>query len=114
MVVATVNAMAVKVPDFLFVDAFGGLGDLQRRRLRTPIDPHTSFGDDPLRMVRLARFAARLDAMRDLYREATPASVYRLGSAERSGSGNGEAQERTSQNLKVCTLLDLQCGLPNR
>ena len=58
----TVNAMAVKVPDFLFVDAFGGLGDLQRRRLRTPIDPHTSFGDDPLRMVRLARFAARLDA----------------------------------------------------
>jgi kynureninase len=42
--------------------SFGGLGDLQRRRLRTPIDPHESFGDDPLRMVRLARFAARLDA----------------------------------------------------
>ena len=58
----TVNAMAVKVPDFLFVDAFGGLGDLQRGVLRTPIDPHESFGDDPLRMVRLARFAARLDA----------------------------------------------------
>lgn len=61
----TVNAMAVKVPDFLFVDEFGGLRDLQRRRLRTPIDPRESFGDDPLRMVRLARFAARLDAEPD-------------------------------------------------
>lgn len=61
----TVNAMAVRVPEFLFVDAFGGLGDLRRRRLRTPVDPHTSFGDDPLRMVRLARFAARLDAQPD-------------------------------------------------
>ncbi len=61
----TVNAMAVRVPDFLFVDQFGGLADLNRRVLRTPIDPHTSFGDDPLRMVRLARFAARLDAEPD-------------------------------------------------
>ncbi len=58
----TVNAMAVRVPDFAFVDLFGGLGDLHRRVLRTPVDPHRSFGDDPLRMVRLARFAARLDA----------------------------------------------------
>lgn len=58
----TVNAMAVRVPDFAFIDPFGGLSDLQRRHLRTPIDPHTSFGDDPLRMVRLARFAAVLDA----------------------------------------------------
>jgi poly(A) polymerase len=61
----TVNAMAVRVPDFRFVDPFGGLGDLHRRRLRTPIDPHVSFGDDPLRMVRLARFASVLDAEAD-------------------------------------------------
>jgi poly(A) polymerase len=61
----TVNAMAVRVPEFRFVDPFGGLGDLHRRHLRTPIDPHTSFGDDPLRMVRLARFAAVLDAAAD-------------------------------------------------
>jgi poly(A) polymerase len=58
----TVNAMAVAIPAFRFVDPHGGLSDLRRRRLRTPIDPHTSFGDDPLRMVRLARFAAVLDA----------------------------------------------------
>jgi poly(A) polymerase len=61
----TVNAMAVRVPDFRFVDPFAGLGDLHRRLLRTPIDPHVSFGDDPLRMVRLARFAAVLDAEAD-------------------------------------------------
>ena len=58
----TVNAMAVRVPDFLFVDPHGGLADLQRRRLVTPIDPRVSFGDDPLRMVRMARFVSVLDA----------------------------------------------------
>ena len=58
----TVNAMAVRVPDFAFVDPYGGLRDLHRRLLRTPIEPHASFGDDPLRMVRLARFASTLDA----------------------------------------------------
>ncbi len=57
----TVNAMAVQVPAFRFVDPHGGLQDLRRGLLRTPIDPHTSFTDDPLRMVRLARFAAVLD-----------------------------------------------------
>ena len=58
----TINAMAVRVPAFEFVDLFGGLSDLNKRLLKTPIDPHTSFGDDPLRMVRLARFAAVLGA----------------------------------------------------
>ncbi len=57
----TVNAMAVQVPEFRFIDPHGGLADLRRGVLRTPIDPHTSFTDDPLRMVRLARFAAALD-----------------------------------------------------
>jgi poly(A) polymerase len=66
----TVNAMAVRVPDFAFVDPHGGLGDLRRRLLRTPIDPHESFADDPLRMVRLARFASVLDAEPDGAAEA--------------------------------------------
>jgi poly(A) polymerase len=58
----TVNAMAVELLHRRFVDPFGGLGDLRRRLLRTPLSPRTSFGDDPLRMVRMARFAAVLDA----------------------------------------------------
>jgi poly(A) polymerase len=68
----TVNAMAVRLPEHRFVDPHGGLADLHARRLRTPIDPKVSFGDDPLRMVRLARFAAVLRAEPD--REATDAA----------------------------------------
>ena len=58
----TVNAMAVQLPQRRFADPFGGLRDLRDRVLRTPIDPEQSFADDPLRMVRMARFAATLDA----------------------------------------------------
>ena len=56
----TVNAMAVRLPEPRFVDPFGGLRDLRDGVLRTPIDPERSFADDPLRMVRMARFAAVL------------------------------------------------------
>ena len=56
----TVNAMAVTLPDLVFVDPFGGLDDLAARRLRTPGTPEASFSDDPLRMMRAARFSAQL------------------------------------------------------
>ncbi len=56
----TVNAMAVRWPDLSFVDPFGGLADLAAGVLRTPVTPEQSFGDDPLRMMRAARFAAQL------------------------------------------------------
>jgi len=57
----TINAMAVHVPEGEFVDPFGGVKDLAARRLDTPLDPEVSFSDDPLRMVRAARFASQLD-----------------------------------------------------
>ncbi|MED7820947.1 CCA tRNA nucleotidyltransferase [Streptomyces chiangmaiensis] len=57
----TVNAMAVVLPEKKFVDPYGGLGDLATRVLRTPGTPEESFSDDPLRMLRAARFAAQLD-----------------------------------------------------
>ena len=56
----TVNAMAVRLPQLVFVDPFDGLSDLARGVLRTPVSPEQSFGDDPLRMLRAARFAAQL------------------------------------------------------
>ncbi|MFF8832072.1 CCA tRNA nucleotidyltransferase [Streptomyces sp. NPDC015131] len=57
----TVNAMAVALPEKEFIDPHGGLEDLARRVLRTPGTPEESFSDDPLRMMRAARFAAQLD-----------------------------------------------------
>ncbi|WP_134765822.1 CCA tRNA nucleotidyltransferase [Nocardioides sp. 1609] len=56
----TVNAMAVSVPGRGFEDPFGGIVDLAHQVLRTPGRPEDSFGDDPLRMLRAARFAAQL------------------------------------------------------
>ncbi|KUH37096.1 MULTISPECIES: CCA tRNA nucleotidyltransferase [Streptomyces] len=57
----TVNAMAVALPEKEFIDPHGGLEDLAGRVLRTPGTPEESFSDDPLRMMRAARFAAQLD-----------------------------------------------------
>jgi len=57
----TVNAMALRLPELELIDPFGGLVDLAEHRLRTPLDPEVSFADDPLRMLRAARFLAKLD-----------------------------------------------------
>ncbi|RUQ06032.1 MULTISPECIES: CCA tRNA nucleotidyltransferase [Microbacterium] len=56
----TVNAMALQVPAVKLVDPTGGVEDLVAGVLRTPADPRVSFGDDPLRMLRAARFSAQL------------------------------------------------------
>jgi poly(A) polymerase len=56
----TVNAMAVALPRKEFVDPYGGLEDLARGVLRTPGTPERSFSDDPLRMMRAARFCSQL------------------------------------------------------
>src|SRR4249920_1842562 len=56
----TVNAMAARLPGYEFTDPFGGLEALGEKVLRTPGPPERSFGDDPLRILRAARFAAKL------------------------------------------------------
>jgi poly(A) polymerase len=56
----TVNAMAVSLPEHQFIDPYNGLVDLATKTIRTPGTPEQSFGDDPLRMLRAARFAAQL------------------------------------------------------
>jgi poly(A) polymerase len=52
----TVNAMALSLPGLTLVDPFDGIADLAAHRLRTPLSPEESFTDDPLRMLRAARF----------------------------------------------------------
>ncbi|WP_237187018.1 CCA tRNA nucleotidyltransferase [Rothia nasimurium] len=57
----TINSMALRLPSLELVDPFGGQEDLRKGIIRTPGTPQASFSDDPLRMMRAARFASRLD-----------------------------------------------------
>lgn len=89
----TVNAMAVEVLNKRFIDPYGGLQDLAEGSLRTPTKPEISFSDDPLRILRAARFASRLgfsvaddvvQAMTDMAGRITIVSAERI-QAELSG-----------------------------
>lgn len=82
----TVNAMAMRLPSMALVDPHHGLEDLAQSRLRTPVSAEQSFDDDPLRIMRAARFAAQLGIDVDLdVMEAMEAMAPRLQivSAER-------------------------------
>ncbi len=82
----TINAMALRLPALELVDPFGGVRDLHASLLATPGPPETSFSDDPLRMMRAARFAAQLGvSLRPDVREAMTNMAERITiiSAER-------------------------------
>ena len=69
----TINAMALALPDPELIDPFGGAADLAANVLRTPLSPQESFSDDPLRMMRAARFIAKYGV------EPDPALVAAVG-----------------------------------
>jgi len=82
----TMNAMAARLPSYELVDPFDGLGALRDKVIRTPGRPADSFDDDPLRILRAARFAARLGfIVADDVQAAMAAQASRLSivSAER-------------------------------
>jgi poly(A) polymerase len=84
----TVNALALRLPMVTLVDPSGGIDDLLGRVLRTPSTPEVSFGDDPLRMLRAARFTSQLGftldaetarAMESMRKSITIISAERIG-----------------------------------
>lgn len=83
----TINSMALRLPSLELVDPFGGVQDLRAEVIRTPGRPEDSFSDDPLRMMRAARFVARLgfvpapevvQAMTDMAERITIVSAERV------------------------------------
>ncbi|MBB2987235.1 CCA tRNA nucleotidyltransferase [Terracoccus luteus] len=91
-----VNAMAIRLPSLEFVDVHGGLDDLVARRLRTPSAPEESFADDPLRMLRAARFSAQLGF------EVAP--EVRAAMTERAGTLEMISAERIRDELSKLLL----------
>lgn len=92
----TVNAMALRLPECVLVDPTGGVEDLLAGVLRTPGAPEVSFGDDPLRMMRAARFTAQLG-----FRLDAAAAEAAAGMAESIGI---VSRERVSDELRKLML----------
>ena len=100
----TINAMAAKLPGYEFVDPFGGFDALREKVLRTPGPPEQSFGDDPLRILRAARFAAKLGF--------TVAPEVRAAMTEQAGRLEIVSTERiTSELTKLMLTLDPALGI---
>lgn len=94
----TINAVALKLPDFEIVDPHDGVTDLINNKLTTPIDAETLFSEDPLRMLRAARFIAKLNLIVD---PTIVAAVKKLKDRLQVVS-----KERISDELTKLLLLD--------
>jgi poly(A) polymerase len=94
----TVNALALRIPEVRLVDPSGGVEHLLSRTITTPSTPEVSFGDDPLRMLRAARFAAQLGFTVD---EETRAAMSRMADRIRIVSA-----ERVRDELTKLLLAD--------
>ncbi len=109
----TINALAVSLNDNenKIIDLFNGLGDLNNKILRTPLDPETTFDDDPLRMMRACRFASQLGFEIE---ENTFAAIYKTRDRLKvtSGEQNVVSQERiTDEFLKILATPKPSIGL---
>ena len=98
----TVNALAVRLPQLVLVDPTGGIDDLVAKKLRAPAAATQSFDDDPLRMMRAARFVSQLGF--DLDEEAEWAMHDRADSIEKISA------ERVNEEL--CKLLATDDPVP--
>jgi poly(A) polymerase len=100
----TINAMAATLPGYELVDPYRGFDALREKILRTPGPPEQSFTDDPLRILRAARFAARLGF--------TVAPEVRVAMTEQAGRLEIVSAERiTSELIKLMLTPDPALGI---
>ena len=100
----TINAMAARLPGYEFVDPYRGFDALREKVLRTPGPPEQSFSDDPLRILRAARFAAKLGF--------TVAPEVRVAMTEQAGRLEIVSAERiTSELTKLMLTPDPALGI---
>lgn len=105
----TINAMALRLPQQVLVDPAGGLDDLFAQLITTPGAPEVSFGDDPLRMLRAARFTSQLGfIVADPTREAMIALAERISiiSVERVSDELGKMLRTESPRAGLELLVD--------
>lgn len=108
----TINAMAIALPDASIIDPFGGLDDLGKRRLRTPLAPEVSFTDDPLRMLRALRFASQLEFEVDpLVLEAIGRMRSRLGIVSRERIRDEFSKLMLGSGVREALRLAVKTGL---
>ncbi len=100
----TVNAMAFELPSLALVDPYGGSADLVAGILRTPLAPEISFGDDPLRMMRMYRFQAQFGF--------TPDAAVETAASEMAGRLDIVSAERIRDELnKLIVAPHVDLGL---
>lgn len=100
----TVNAMALRLPDRVLVDPYGGVADVAAGVLRTPGAPEVSFSDDPLRMLRAARFVSQL-------RFTLDPAVFAAMTAMRETIGIVSSERVGAELMKLITGTDPVSGL---
>lgn len=108
----TVNALAIQLPGLEMVDPAGGLAHLEQRLLRTPLSPEISFGDDPLRMLRLYRFMATLgfDVDPDAHRAVSDMRE-RLGIVSRERIRDELSKLLLGENVAAALFAVVESGL---
>ena len=106
----TINAMALDLASLRLIDPFGGAADLAQHRLATPLDPEVSFGDDPLRMLRAARFLARFELVADEALVSAPRRTSHRASRSSRPSASATSSTRSSPSRCPPSRCGSWCG----
>ena len=111
----TINALAVSLIEKDYgklIDPFNGIHELEKKIIRTPSDPESTFSDDPLRMMRAARFASQLGfTIEEKTFEAMKSDAYRISIVSQERIADELNKIILSPKPSIGFLLLYECGL---